>query len=347
MFVQSKKSVLYIATLSALALMSGVASAATTGTITNKEGVNGLGLDGSQTNDISWSNENGTGFEPTSSLQIVGNKNDVTLSAKDVLKVTGAQNADNKVVAFYGMHNLTLAGSQHAVLLDTGNTKAFLGRNGFEGNDYLQTLTLKGGDEGHALYVKTGDKWEVVANPEDEMDAPKNKADVRFYAQKTTLETTGSTAVFIEGKWNAKEGKFDTHPDIEFCDVANVHQTLTMKGAQFSIDARNGATMTVRNEDVHLVGGVHVSKNAQVDIGYQNKKNFPSNWEDGFNIGDKEQEILDTVTVTANGGKAALEFDNGGLLSIGAKNVCSECSKRCCSFSENDGRQLQKRSFSC
>lgn len=109
MFVQSKKSVLYIATLSALALMSGVASAATTGTITNKEGVNGLGLDGSQTNDISWSNENGTGFEPTSSLQIVGNKNDVTLSAKDVLKVTGAQNADNKVVAFYGMPWLVLS----------------------------------------------------------------------------------------------------------------------------------------------------------------------------------------------------------------------------------------------
>ena len=321
MFEQSKKSVLYIATLSALALMSGVASAATTGTITDQEGVNDLGLNGSKTENILWSNKGGTGFEPTSSLLIVGNKNDVTLSAKDVLKVTGAQNADNKVVAFYGMNNLTLAGSQHAVLLDTGNTKAFLGRNGFEGNDYLQNLTLKGGDEGHALYVKTGDKWEVVANPEDEMDAPKNKADVRFYAQKTTLETTGSTAVFIEGKWNAKEGKFDTHPDIEFCDVANVHQTLTMKGSEFSIDARNGASMTVRNEDVHLVGGVHVSKNAQVDIGYQNKKNFPSNWEDGFNIGDKEQEILDTVTVTANGGKAALEFDNGGLLSIGAKNV--------------------------
>ena len=81
MFEQSKKSVLYIATLSALALMSGVASAATTGTITDQEGVNGLGLDGSQTNDISWSNENGTGFEPTTSLQIVGNNNDVTLSA--------------------------------------------------------------------------------------------------------------------------------------------------------------------------------------------------------------------------------------------------------------------------
>ena len=253
--------------------MSGVASAATTGTITDQKGVNGLGLNGSKTENILWSNEGGTGFEPTSSLLIVGNKNDVTLSAKDVLKVTGAKEAANKAVAFYGMNNLTLAGSQHAVLLDTGNTKAFLGRNG----DYLQTLTLKGGDEGHALYVKTGDKWEEVANPEDEMDAPKNKADVRFYAQKTTLETTGSTAVFIEGKWNAKEGKFDTHPDIEFCDVANVHQTLTMKGSEFSIDARNGATMTVRNEDVHLVGGVHVSKNAQVDIGYQNKKNFPSN----------------------------------------------------------------------
>ena len=329
--VTSRKKLLSIATLSALALMSGAASAVTEGnTITDQAGFENIGLNGTNTSDVFFENAGKTGIElsgsPSHDLQIKGNNNNnVLLKAKDVLHLQATKDASQSI-SLSGMKNLTLEGTQHAVYVNTNNTSVHLGRsgkNGQHGEDtsYLKTLTLKGGDEGHALYVKTGDKWKVVEDPDKEMDEPLNKADVRIYAEKTTLETTGKIAVRLEGKWNDQNKKFDTHPDIEFFDIKGVYQTLNMKGSEFSIDARNGASMTVRNEEVYLDGGVHVSKNAWVDIGYRNKKLFPDNWEQGFIIGDADQEVLDKVTVNAKGGKAALEFDNGGLLSIGAKNV--------------------------
>lgn len=67
--------------------------------------------------------------------------------------------------------------------------------------------------------MKTGDKWKVVEDPDKEMDEPLNKADVRIYAEKTALETTGNIAVRLEGQWNVQNQKFDTHPDIEFFDI--------------------------------------------------------------------------------------------------------------------------------
>lgn len=319
-----KKQILCTAVLSALALMSGAASAATQNTITDQNGFTNIGLDGKKTDDVNFVNADKTGIEPTESLTIKGNNNkNVVFKAKDVLKVTGTQFA-LKRFALYDVQNLTLEGTQHAVVVDSGNTILNLGRNG-NGNGngdnveptYLKTLTLKAGDNGHALYVKTGDQW----IQDDNIDAAPNKADVRIFAENTVLESAGKSAVMIQGKWDADNGRFLTHPDVEFKDVEGVKQTLTIKGGEYSIDARHGATMTVRAEEVYLEGGVHVSKNAWVDLGFRNKDKFPSNWEDGFNDAEKEAEILDKVTVTAKGGKAALEFDNGGLLSIGAKDV--------------------------
>lgn len=325
-----KKQILCTAVLSALALMSGMATAATDGTITDQNGFTNIGLDGTKTEDVSFENADKTGIEPTESLTIKGNNNkNVVFKAKDVLKVTGTQSA-LKRFALYDVQNLTLEGTQHAVVVDSGNTILNLGRNG-NGDSveptYLKTLTLKAGDNGHALYVKTGDQW----TQNDDIDAEPNKADVRIFAENTVLESTGKSAVMIQGKWDADNGRFLTHPDVEFKDVEGVKQTLTIKGGEYSIDARHGASMTVRAEEVYLEGGVHVSKNAKVDLGFRDKDRFPSNWEDGFTETnedgsidpeeDKKTEILEKVTVTAKGGKAALEFDNGGLLSIGAKDV--------------------------
>lgn len=327
-----KKQILCTAVLSALALMSGAASAVTQGTITDQNGFTNIGLDGQKTNDVNFVNADKTGIEPTESLTIKGNNNkNVVFKAKDVLKVTGTQIA-LKRFALYNVQNLTLEGTQHAVVVDSGNTILNLGRNGFDGafegdQSHLKTLMLKAGNEGHALYVKTGDKW----TQDDNIDAAPNKADVRIFAENTVLESMGKSAVMIQGNWDADRGRFFTHPDVEFVDVEGVKQTLTIKGGEYSIDARHGASMTVRTEEVYLEGGVHVSKNAKVDLGFRDKERFPSNWEDGFTETnedgsidpeeDKKTEILEKVTVTAKGGKAALEFDNGGLLSIGAKDV--------------------------
>ena len=327
-----KKQILCTAVLSALALMSGAASAATDGTITDQNGFANIGLNGTNAADISFENAGKTGIEPTESLTIKGNNNkNVVFKAKDVLKVTGTQSA-LKRFALYDVQNLTLEGTQHAVVVDSGNTILNLGRNGFDGDfkgdqSHLKTLTLKAGNDGHALYVKTGNQW----TQDDDIDAAPNKADVRIFAENTVLESTGKPAVMIQGNWDATNGRYFTHPDVEFVDVEGVKQTLTIKGGEYSIDARHGATMTVRAEEVYLEGGVHVSKNAKVDLGYRDKDRFPSNWEDGFTETnedgsidpeeDKKTEILEKVTVTAKGGKAALEFDNGGLLSIGAKDV--------------------------
>ena len=230
-----KKQILCTAVLSALALMSGAATAATDGTITDQNGFANIGLDGSNTADVSFENAGKTGIEPTGELTIKGNNNkNVVFKAKDVLKVTGSQEALTRFT-LYDVQNLTLEGTQHAVVVDSGNTILNLGRNG-NGNGngdnveptYLKTLTLKAGDNGHALYVMTGDQW----TQNDDIDAEPNKADVRIFAENTVLESTGKSAVMIQGNWDPVNGRFLTHPDVEFKDVEGVKQTLTIKGGE-------------------------------------------------------------------------------------------------------------------
>ena len=192
-----KKQILCTAVLSALALMSGAASAVTQGTITDQNGFTNIGLDGQKTNDVNFVNADKTGIEPTESLTIKGNNNkNVVFKAKDVLKVTGSQGALTRFT-LYNVQNLTLEGTQHAVVVDSGNTILNLGCNGDGDNvepTYLKTLTLKAGDNGHALYVKTGDQW----IQDDNIDAAPNKADVRIFAENTVLESTGESAVMIQ-----------------------------------------------------------------------------------------------------------------------------------------------------
>ena len=69
--------------------------------------------------------------------------------------------------------------------------------------------------------------------------------------------------------------------------LKGLSKRLPLKGEN-SIDARHGATMTVRAEEVYLEGGVHVSKNAQVDLGFREKDRFPDSWEDGFTDTDAD-----------------------------------------------------------
>ena len=92
-----KKQILCTAVLSALALMSGVATAAEESkyddTITEQSGLTSLGLDGKKSEKISIDVGNKTAINPSTSLNAIGNKNAVVIKGKDIVTV----NASDKV----------------------------------------------------------------------------------------------------------------------------------------------------------------------------------------------------------------------------------------------------------
>lgn len=336
-----KKQILCTAVLSALALMSGAATAAEESkhddTITDQSGLTSLGLDGTKSEKISIDVGNKTAINPSTSLNAIGNKNAVVIKGKDIVKVS-ATNVE-KVFNFVKMSDLTLEATHNGIYLDSTLTGVHIGRQGIKPQsiggaemtgeeDPLNNVTITAGT-GNAIYVKTGD-WAVGTpdfDDEDYIDDPNGRGSVSILAKSTKLVSTNDSAIHIEGKWNSNVNKFETHPDVEISDIKDTYQTLMLSGKNYSIEASKGASLTVRNEEVHLDGGIHVSKNAWVDLGFRDKDRFPNQWEDGFNDAEEDAEILDKVTVTAKGGKAALEFDNGGLLSIGANTVTINADK--------------------
>ena len=316
-----KKQILCTAVLSALALMSGMATAATQSTITNQNGLNSAGLNGSTSENITYDvGNNQTAINPSSTLDVVGSNNDVVIQGKDVLTVS-ATNAQ-KIVNFVDMTNLSLKGTNKGIEVSSVNTSVNFGRRGYSGDSYLKNFTVEAGS-GHALYVKTEGRANGAT---DNTDDPGRKSTVRVFAENATLVSENKSALYLEGQWDSNAGKSHTHPDVEFADVKNVDQKLTLEGKHYSVEASQGAYLTVCTEEVELKGGIHVSKNGHVELGYRDKNMFPEGWEDSFDT-DPEKKLLDKVTVTAKDQKAALEFDGGGQLNIGAKNVTISANK--------------------
>ena len=316
-----KKQILCTAVLSALALMSGMATAATQSTITNQNGLNSAGLNGSTSENITYDvGNNQTAIIPDSSIDVVGNNNDVVIQGKDVLTVSAGN--DKKIVSFYDMTNLSLKGAHNAIEVSSVNTSVNFGRRGTNGDSYLNNFTVEAGS-GHALYVKTAGRADGAT---DNTDDDRRKSTVRVFAENAKLVSKDKSALYLEGQWDNNAGKSHTHPDVEFEDVENVNQKLTLDGKHYSIEAKQGAYLTVSTEEVELKGGIHVSKNGHVELGYRNKDLFPDGWEDSFDT-DPNKKLLDKITVTAKGQNAALEFHDGGQLNIGAKNVTISANK--------------------
>lgn len=319
----NKKQLLCTAVMSALALMSGAASA-TQSTITDQNGLNSLGLNGSTTNQISFDAGNQTAFNPSTSLNAIGNNNAVLIKGKDIVTVNASNNVE-KTFNFVKMSDLTLEATHHGIYLDSTLTGVHIGRQGVNGEeDPLNNVTITAGS-GHAIYVKTGD-W-AGDNPNyGDMDNPQGKSNVSILAQNIKLVSTEKSAIYIEGKWSTDNSTFETHPDVEISDIKGVHQKLWMEGKHYSIEASDGASLTVGAEEIDLKGGIKVNRNAWVELGYQNKTDFPDSWGPGFDT-DADVKVLDKVTVTAKENKAALDFEEGGLLTVAAKNVSINADK--------------------
>lgn len=323
-----KKQILCTAVLSALALMSGAVLADETlkydDTITDQAGLNNAGLNGSTNKPITFDAGNQTAFNPSTSLNAIGNKNAVVIKGKDIVTVKDP-NGQNKVFAFVKMSDLTLEAEHNGLYLNGTLTGVHIGRQGVDGEeDPLNNVTITAGS-GNAIYVKTGD-WAGDKPNYGDMDNPQGKSNVSILAQNTKLVSTEKSAIYIEGKWSTDNSTFETHPDVDISDIKGVHQKLWMEGKHYSIEASDGASLTVGAEEVDLKGGIKVNRNAWVELGYQDKTDFPDSWGPGFDT-DADVKVLEKVTVTPKGNKAALDFEEGGLLTVAAKNVSINADK--------------------
>ena len=292
-------------------------------TITTQEQLNHVGLNGQTASDITlnFAQSGISGSDPShGDLDVQGNKNVVTLNGKGTVLSLGNEQKSLQLMSVYGMDSLVIESEntdgKGAIHLVNSNTELLLGRkeNTSKG-EYLKSLRISS-ENGPVFHVEAG---QSDGTSSQKLDDWALKSDVRIYALNSYLETKNGIAIIADGDSNdIMEG---AHSDIEFVDIGDKAQTVTIISPDKAIKATNGGGFMVSAGSVDIQGSIEVDRNAWVELGYDNKYTFPPAWVDNGFETDPQSKVLEKVSIVSDSKTPALNFADGGAFSVAAKTV--------------------------